>query len=218
MKPAYAVLMGDIVDSENSPSLNAVHRAFNAAIDSANDKHVANIVSPLTITLGDEFQGLLTGLAHAWDAAADLSMKLMLAKISCRFVIGVAELETPLNTKKAWNMMGGGLSAARDKLNDKRPRNAYRFSLPNDWIMESLLDAVGETITQIEGAWTVTQLRYYAKSLGWQRTHAQLAKSLGVGSRSLYKVLRAARADFHKRQSKILRGALKGLDERYRLQ
>jgi hypothetical protein len=215
---AYAVLMGDIVGSESAPSLKAVHRSFNAAIDSANDRHAANIASPLTITLGDEFQGLLMGLAHAWQVAAELRTRLLFARISCRFLIGVAQLDTPLNTKKAWNMMGAGLSAARDKLNDKRVQNAYRFSLPDDPITESLLDAVGDTITQVELQWTATQLRYYAKSRDWQRTQEQLAKSLGVGPRSLYKVLRAARADFHRRQSDVLRSALRGLDERYGLQ
>lgn len=218
MAITHAVLMGDIVGSETAPSVKSVHRSFNAAVEAANDKHAASMASPLTITLGDEFQGLLKGLAPAWDVAAELRMRLLLAKIPCRFVIGVAELETPLNTKQAWNMMGAGFSAARDKLNDKRPQNAYRFSLPGDSITESLLDAVGDTITQIELQWTTTQLRYYAKSRAWERTQAQLAKSLGIGSRSLYKVLRAARADFHERQSDVLRSALKGLDERYGLQ
>ena len=46
---------------------------------------------------------------------------------------------------------------------------------------------------------------------------AELAASLGVTPRSLYKVLRAARADFHRRQSAILERALTELDERYGL-
>jgi SatD family (SatD) len=214
----YAILMGDIVGSESAHSIKTVHRAFNKAIDSANETHAANIASPLTITLGDEFQGLLTGLAHAWDVAAALRIRLLVADVSCRFVIGAAELQTPLNTKQAWNMMGGGLAAARDKLNDKRTRNAYRFSLSGEPIIESLLDAVGDALTETEVKWTPTQLGYYAKGLSGNRTNAELAKSLGVTARSLYKVLRAARAEFHRRQSEVVRSALRGLDERYGLQ
>jgi hypothetical protein len=215
---AYAILMGDIVDSESAPSIKAVHRTFNTAVDSANKTHAANIASPLTITLGDEFQGLLTTLLYAWDVAAAMRIRLLVANVSCRFVIGTATLETPLNTKQAWNMMGAGLSTARDKLNDKKAANAYRFSLPGEPIIESLMDAVGDALTQTELEWTPTQLSYFAKIRETKRTHSEVAKGLGVSARSLYKVLHAARAESHNRRSEVLRTALRSLDERYALQ
>src|SRR5690349_14705463 len=106
----YAVLMGDIVGSQRASSVKTVHRAFNKAIDRANAAHADRIASPLTITLGDEFQGLLTACAHAWDVAVALRLELLVVGIPCRFVVGIARLETPLNTKEAWNMMGSGLA------------------------------------------------------------------------------------------------------------
>ena len=113
--------------------------------------------------------------------------------------------------------MGGGLAAARDKLNDKRSMIAYRFSIGPDPLVESLLDAIGDSLTQIEVGWTSTQLKYYAKVHNTMRTNAEIAKGLGVTQRSLYKVLHAAHADFHKRQSGALRHALRALDERYEM-
>ena len=213
----HAILMGDLVESGKARSMKAVHSAFNQAIDSANELFAAAVASPLTITLGDEFQGLLRSLAQAWDVAFDLRLRLLVANVPCRFVIGMTELETPLNTKQAWNMMGPGLAAARDKLNDKRSGNAYRFSFSGEPIIESLLDAVGDSLTQVELGWTATQLKYYSKVRGSTRTNAEVAKRMGVTPRSLYKVLHAARAEFHQRQSEVLRGALRGLDERYGL-
>lgn len=214
----YAVLMGDIVGSERARSLKAVHRAFNKAIDSANERYAPRIASPLTITLGDEFQGLLRSLADAWRVATVLRIRLLVATVACRFVIGTTELETPLNPKQAWNMMGGGLSAARDKLNDKRSVNAYRFSLPREPIMESLMDAVGDALTQTEREWTPTQLEYFSKIHDSRRTNAEVAKGLGVSERSLYKVLHAAHAEFHRRQSDVLVSALRVLDKQYSMQ
>jgi hypothetical protein len=218
-KPSiYAVLMGDIVGSERLPAVKTVHRAFNKAVDSANRIYAAQIASPLTITLGDEFQGLLVALVQAWELAAALRLELLAAQVPCRFVVGAAEIQTPLNTKQAWNMMGDGLSAARDKLNDKHSSSAYRFSLPGEPLIESLMDGLGDALTEAELDWTSTQLRYYSKSRESQRTSAELANKLGITARSLYKVLRAARADFHKRQSEVLRSALQELDQRYGLQ
>jgi hypothetical protein len=101
----HAVLMGDIVGSERASSLKTVHKAFNKAVKNANEVFADHVASPLTITLGDEFQGLLTSFARAWDAAVALRIELLVAEIPCRFVVGVARLETSLNKKEAWNMM-----------------------------------------------------------------------------------------------------------------
>lgn len=210
--------MGDIVGSEKAASIKTIHRSFNKAIDAANRAHAASIASPLTITLGDEFQGLLSGLTRAWEVASELRIRLLVAGVSCRFVIGVAMLETPLNKTQAWNMMGPGFSAAREKLNDKQQANAYRFSLPEEPIVEPLMDAVGDSLTQVELEWTPTQLEYYSRIRDSKRTNAEVARRLGVTTRSLYKVLRAGRAEFHRRQCEVLGNALRRLDERYELQ
>lgn len=216
-RKAHAVLMGDIVGSEIAPAVLVMHQAFNRALSAANKRHAATIASPLTVTLGDEFQGLLTGLASAWDIAADLRFKLLAEGVSCRFVIGLVLLETPLNRTRAWNMMGAGFSAARDKLNDKRLGNAYRFSLQDHPMLAPLLDAVGESITQVESDWTATQLAYFVAARASNRSNAKLAEGLGVSERALYKVLHAARADFHRRQSQVLRRTLVSLDQEYGL-
>jgi hypothetical protein len=211
----YAVLMGDIVGSERAPSPRAIHKTFNKVVANANELRRQHIASPLTITLGDEFQGLLTALVHAWDTAVALRLELLSAGIPCRFVVGVATLKTPLNRKEAWNMMGTGLSAARNKLNDKRTASAYRFSLPDAPVEELLLDTVGDALTQVEVAWTPTQLEYYSKVRAATRGNAEVARKLGVSARSLYKVLHAGRVDVHKRQVQAVRSALARLDERY---
>jgi hypothetical protein len=211
----HAVLMGDLVGSERAASVKAVHRAFNKAVDDANEAHAGHIASPLTITLGDEFQGLLTSFVHAWDVAVALRFELLIAEMPCRFVVGAAKLETPVNTKEAWNMMGSGLAAARDKLNDKRIASAYRFSFPDEPVVVPLLDAVGAALTAIEEAWTPTQLEYYSKSRAAKRGNADVAKKLGVSERSLYKVLHAGRVDAHKQHVAAIRGALAQLDEQH---
>jgi hypothetical protein len=206
--------MGDIVASEAAASVKAMHQAFNKAIAAANKKYAP--LSPLTITHGDEFQGLTNTLVSAWDIAAALRLRLLQDDLRCRFVVGLVRIETPLNPERAWNMMGPGLAEARDRLNRKQDANAYRFSLPGDDLVQALLDAVGDSLTQIETGWTETQRRYYAASLG-ERTNAKTAAALGVSERALYKVLRAAHADFYGRQSNTIVNAMAALDERHGL-
>lgn len=209
-----AVVMGDLVASEASASLKATHQAFNKAVAGANKKFAP--VSPLTITLGDEFQGLASTLASAWEIVTTLRLRLLQDGLRCRFVVGFARIETPINPERAWNMMGPGLAQARERLNRKHPENAYRFSLPEDDLLQSLLDAVGDSLTQVEAGWTATQLKYYVASRG-ERTNAKISAALGISERGLYKVLRAAHADFHSRQSDVTANALAALDKRYGL-
>ncbi|MGH6952113.1 MAG: SatD family protein [Vitreimonas sp.] len=211
-----AVLMGDLVGSEKAASAKAVHRVFNRAIARANKRHAAQILSPLTITLGDEFQGLISSFVGAWTLAAELRLGLLHEGVSCRFVVGAATIETPLNRARAWNMMGPGLADARAKLNDKGLANAYRFSFPSDPVIAELMEAVGASLTHVEQGWTDTQLRYF-----WRRAEgraiARIAKDLGVSQRGVYKVLRAAHADFHDRQSEAIGRALTHLDTQHGL-
>ena len=211
---ALAVVMGDIVASEAAASVKAMHQAFNKAVVAANRKYTP--LSPLTITLGDEFQGMASTMAIAWEIVASLRLRLLLDGLQCRFVVGVARIETPLNTERAWNMMGPGLAEARERLNQKQAENAYRFSLPEDHLLQSLLDAVGDGITQTEAGWTATQLEYYTASRSG-RTNAKIATTLGISERGFYKVLRAAHADFHNRQSIVIAEAMAALDKRHGL-
>lgn len=83
----YAVLMGDVVDSERHADPEQLHAAFNAAIDLQNAHLAADLMSPLTITLGDEFQGLLTSLVAATWTARQIRFDLMRQDIECRFVV-----------------------------------------------------------------------------------------------------------------------------------
>ena len=116
----HAVLMGDLVGSERHADPRDLHARFNAAIDRQNKALAADMASPLTITLGDEFQGLFTSLVAAAQAAREIRFELLGKDIDCRFVIGSIDLRTPVNSRRAWNMMGPGFADARERLGEKR--------------------------------------------------------------------------------------------------
>ena len=220
-KPArrqrYAIVMGDLIQSEKARYPRVVHERFNDAVARANDAFKSAIASPLTITLGDEFQGLCNTLTDGLAVIHHLRINLLCAGVGCRFVLGHAKLETRLNRTKAWNMVGPGLSAAREKLNDKRDANAYRFAFPDKPIYERLMDAIGLSLTLIERDWTDTQLRYISLLEETGGSVEQLAKRLRITARSVFKVLNAANASFHSRQREALTVGAQELDETWGL-
>lgn len=212
----YAVLMGDVVDSEGYADPEQLHVAFNAAIDLQNAHLAADIMSPLTITLGDEFQGLLTSLVAATWAARQIRFDLMRQDIECRFVVGLVDLKTPLNVERAWNMMGPGFAAARERLGEKRSASLYQFSLPQDPLLETLLEAIGASISAIERKWSKVQRDDIIALLGGASV-ADVARARDVGNFNVYKVRNAGDYDLYTTQWNAVQKALIELDKRHDL-
>src|SRR5690606_6199855 len=118
------------------------------------------IISPLTITLGDEFQGLVDNIITSFDIALFIRWRLLQKGISTRFVIGEGKVETEINHQNAWNMMSTSLTECRKILNRKNDKSFYRFYLESDRSFESILNVIGENLIFIEEKWTPTQQKY----------------------------------------------------------
>lgn len=212
----HVAVMGDIIGSESAASSARLYTIFNAAIDEANTRFATTLASPLTITLGDEFQGLAGGLAAGFAIATYLRYVLLAQDVACRFALGVTRIETPVSSARAWNLMGPGLAQTRAKLEDKRRPHAYRFHLPNEPLYETLLEAVGLALTLIERDWTERQREIATSLLKAQDASTEtLARREGVTRRNINKIRAAARLDVHDAEWQAMQTALEGLDQRY---
>lgn len=214
--PCYGVVMGDLVKSESSLPIEQLYVLFNKAVDDQNFANANALVSPMTITLGDEFQGVVRTLAQAAMIARNLRLQLMADAIDCRFVIGLVEIKTPINTDKAWNMMGPGLARARQKLNNKKADQFYRFSLIEAPVTENLLDAIGIGLSVIELGWT-DQQRGDISALINGLSPAELAKRRNVSVHSIYKVRSSGNFDAYATQWDAINMALSEVDKQGRL-
>lgn len=205
------VLMGDIVRSETSLPPDELHRRFNRVIEAANAEFRDRLRSPLTITLGDEFQGLLDDLAPGLELLRWLRLALLDEGIGCRFVLGRVEIRTPVNAERAWNMMGPGLARARETLDDKKPGQLYRFSLPDAPLIEQMLEALGAGLSLIETRWTDRQRRDITALLEGS-SPAELAERRGVSVHSIYKVRASGHYETYRMQWQAIAAALESLD------
>lgn len=190
----HAVIMGDLVASERADSRRDVHRRFNAVIDRLNDERRTALASPLTITLGDEFQGLALELGAAMRIARAVRFALMADDLDCRVLVGRVTIETPVNPDRAWNMMGEGLARARERIDRKRDTSLYLFSVPGAVTHEVNLTAMGAGLTAIERRWTRQQREDVLASLAGE-TAEETARRRGVGLHSVYKVRAAGQHD-----------------------
>ena len=129
----HFILMGDVIRSRDQDPLELVAR-FKSLIASCNRNLKQQILSPYTITLGDEFQGVAGSLRDLLDSIFYLEEARIeqCYSFKLRFVAHYGEIATPINTEIAYAMMGPGLTRARELLSAKRrSRPRFVFVLSN---------------------------------------------------------------------------------------
>ena len=123
----YQIVMADVIKSSTF-SASALMKDFKLLVERTNKLFENEIVSPLTITLGDEFQGVVKDLSAAIELVFYLDQELLKAEFQLRYALQLGEIETPINKKTAHEMLGNGLTRARENLQYGKEENK-RFSI-----------------------------------------------------------------------------------------
>lgn len=113
------ILMADIIESSGKPG-KKVMPEFKAIVEKANKAFSKEILSPLTITLGDEFQGVMRSLKGSLATVFFLEEEIIKSDLifDLRYVVNYGAIETDLNPERSHEMLGPGLSQARKLLEE----------------------------------------------------------------------------------------------------
>ncbi len=118
------VLIGDIISSKKIKDRSAVQKKLNNAFKKINSSN-KNIISPYTITLGDEFQAVYNSadklFKDIWQIGAALYPE------QSRYSIAVGDITTKLNKAQAIGMDGPAFYFARKGLDELKQTN-YIFN------------------------------------------------------------------------------------------
>lgn len=129
----YFILMADVTDSRNYNQENLISE-FRELTQSINQRFKKNLLSPLTITLGDEFQGIIENSSSAIDIIIGIEESFVHKKLDfkLRYVLVEGKIETAINKDIGYGMLGPGLTQAREKLEElKNSKNKYYFQFKN---------------------------------------------------------------------------------------
>ena len=134
------ILMGDVIRSSKQDA-RQLRKEFMGLVSLCKQKLEHDIISPYTVTLGDEFQGIAASLQAVIEAMFFMEETILRKGLAFKIrYVGVhGAIDTPINRLKAHTMMGAGLTKARGLLTDKRrgkPR--FRFDLPDAHTMNQL--------------------------------------------------------------------------------
>lgn len=130
----FPILMADIINSRRKNS-SLLMQQFKDVVSSINKVKSENLISPLTITLGDEFQGLTNTIENGIKTIFDIE-EIILDKqydLKLRYVLLYGQIDTEINTSIAYEMLGEGLTNARRDINSlKKTDSRFLIRLNNN--------------------------------------------------------------------------------------
>jgi len=156
------------------------------------------IVSPYTITLGDEFQAVFEKADHLFVQM--LKIMAALHPVTVRFSLGIGSIDTPLNTEQAIGMDGPAFHRARKGIEILK-ENGFLFGIRSEDNENLMLQILNNSLQLLS-----KQMR------GWNKTRIKILYMLKEGCD--YKVisdeLDISRTAFYKNKEA---GALEVIDE-----
>lgn len=129
----YIIFMADVIDSASKDNMITASE-LQRMVEALNSEYAHCILSPLTITLGDEFQGVICDVESAVDVLLFSEQWLLMnkASVNLRYVVYEGAIDTPINKETSYGMLGSGLTEARKLLSKKtRDRKIAEFVLHN---------------------------------------------------------------------------------------
>lgn len=142
----YTAIIGDIKESRLIESRSMVQEKLKCVLDCVNEKYYADISAKFIITLGDEFQGLLSRNEHLLAIIGEIQREMYPVRL--RFGIGIGEIHTDIFYEAAIGADGPAYYAARATIEGLRKQEKkYRKQAADIGI--SIYDAESFEITEI---------------------------------------------------------------------
>ena len=108
---SHIVLIGDIIASKEITDRLNFQKKFTEVLVKPNKAYYNSMISPLTLTIGDEFQTVL------WEATNLFNIINLIERdipeISLRYGIGLGKIDTEINSQSAIGMDGPAFHFAR---------------------------------------------------------------------------------------------------------
>lgn len=181
----YCAIIGDINQSRTLERRARIQDKFKEAVSVINKEFRNDIASKFLITLGDEFQGLLTTPLHNYQLICRFQE--LIEPVSFTFGVGIGTLATPLNTKEAIGMDGECFHRARNAIQQakkEKKKLVYDFDDPAVVLVNAIaasVDAYGKLLNPTQQK--IVELR--KKGL----TQRAIAKKLRITKQAVSKAI-----------------------------
>ena len=191
------VLIADIVESRSIPKRAAYQRKLQEFLETMNARSRQSLLSPYTITVGDEFQAVYRNTRSLFGDIMQTVDHSFPNRI--RFSLSYGPISTELNPRAALGMDGPAFSNARSLLNTlkKQNRTIIQFDLPRSERIELVNVCLTLFANDLE-KWNKTAVSTFTLYLGGLAPR-QIARETGVHFTTAYRHIREKHfEDYHK--------------------
>jgi hypothetical protein len=194
LKPHIAII-GDIIDSKFIKNRLEIQKKLQDVLNDINIKYSSNIESQFMITLGDEFQGLLSSGENIIDIIESIQIKMF--PVHIRFGIGIGKIETEIN-KIPLGADGSAYHHARNMINKIKNTEKKNKSSNSNIMLESdgdhmnleiLLNTILSLCTTITQKWTDRQREVAFDCILNGDNQREVATRLNISQSAVYKLL-----------------------------
>ncbi len=187
MPKAY-ILMADIVGSSKKNSRSLI-KEFKQVVTEVKKRNRGKFLSPITITLGDEFQAVVKSLEIAVDiilSIEEISIK-QNANFKLRYVVEYGMVDTSINSQIAYEMLGPGLTKARAHLIllKKEKEKRVAFFLQNEQ-QSGLIENLFFVFLSIADGWKKADY-YLIKAFLENQFYSRVADELKMNRSQVWK-------------------------------
>lgn len=184
----FCAIIGDIIGSRKLENRSYVQKKFLALAESANKLYEQDIVSPFTVTIGDEFQVLLKSV-HITPKVID-NIRREMTPVKLVFGVGIGEVVTDINPRLAIGMDGPAFYFARkaiEQAKKKKPQIIYKSDFAGMDMINSLNYFI-ESCTERRTKRQKQVLAYLAQDF----TQEAIADKLGIKQQSVSDIISAS--------------------------
>ncbi len=184
-QPQYLIVIGDVISSREVQERDRLQNQLkNVFKDISREKK--HLVSPYTLTLGDEFQAVYRSAISLFHDALFILENVYPHKI--RFSYGIGEISTEINREQSLGMDGEGFYRARDGMEwVKSQRGKYRFVITGlkEEYQPELLNNTLFLISNLIDGWKFNRISILRRRLDGEKIKS-IADALGISETAVY--------------------------------
>lgn len=187
--PSFACLTSDLIGSKQYADRETTQRRLERVLEAANAEFAGVLVVPLSITLGDEWQGLLRSLGDAFRL--DFYVRRAIYPARSRSGIGWGPVSTKLRERTSL-MDGPCFHRSREAISlAKKHRGSSTVLQSGHPAVDDFVNAMDAVLYSVFDEWTPKQFASVIAYLD-QGTETKAAALLGVSQPTLHKSIHGA--------------------------
>lgn len=183
----YIALIGDLVDSRHIENRKKFQNDLKKSLAEASKND--SVISPYTITLGDEFQALYKSSSGLFSDIVKIMNSIR--PIECRIALGIGEITTTVNKKTAIGMDGPAFHLARESMDYlKSEKSLLRISSEKK-MTELMINDMLTLISFQMKQWPDSRFAIFSQLMK-EYSIEGIAKSIGTSQQAVYKSISQA--------------------------